>query len=441
MNRHNHWITIQIDPFPTGEPPGARQVPVEWRSRQPETVKVTWRFPDGWRDPDSQPLCWPLKYPPLLDAVEEVRKALDELSDLYVDGWECETRPKREVIREQLFTVAEWGRLLHLNFFSEAPRRLRDYLRDPSTLRDAYDIRVEVSPNVGDFSLPWGLFFDPRVKLTSGTSGRDLRDGLWSMGRRVATLFENPGELGALGEYPGELVSVISPTALEESGGRIDGWPRYCKWNEFLRSQDEDMRERVLYIYCHGASNGLDFERGTSEEPITAGQFSLYVGSRPDDALEIPVVNACGSYFAASGDWLRYVWKKGLRGFIGAEAKVPTAFAWEFGRDLVRGLLSKRVRARTVSEVLHRLRLKHWPLGLLYGLYALPDVSFHRRVGTDYIPVVRKNWCDTLGGRVSPAADRGRGARHAADAQRMAEATLQGPHPLRERRRATSGGA
>jgi hypothetical protein len=155
--------------------------------------------------------------------------------------------------------------------------------------------------------------------------------------------------------------------------------------------------------------------------PITADEFSLYVNGRPEKVQEIPVFNACGSRFAASGSWLNHVWRKGLRGFIGGEATIPIEFAWDFGRDLVRALLSKEVEPLPVSEVLHRLRLKHWPLGLLYGLYADPDVSFRGRINTDYIPEIG-NWCDSLGGRVSRAV--ARVVSHERDEEKLAGASV-----------------
>ena len=254
--------------------------------------------------------------------------------------------------------------------------------------------------------MPWGLIFDPRVVLPSEPSDRDFQAGFWCTRRRLATVFQNEGGYLPTPENQGNLISVICPKALKDSGGRTDDWPPegvYFIWSKLVDSQaDErrDRRDRVLYLFCHGANDCLEIDTGDGLVRITSDEFSLYVNKRPENVLEILVFNACGSKFAASGSWLNHVWRRGLRGFIGGEAKIPTAFAWDFGRDLVRTLLSDKVPCESVSEVLHGLRLKHWPLGLLYGLYADPGVSFRGRINTDYIPEIEKNWCDSLGGRV-----------------------------------------
>jgi hypothetical protein len=404
MSTYDETVVIKVRPLGTAgedDRDGTGDLLSRFKER-PDTVKVTWESP-----PTSSSDPWKFQFRELEPSVDAMRGILNELSDLYVAAWTAAERPDRRAVQKLLVRLARQGQDLHRGLFSEAPKELRDHLRRRNTLDRPYDITIVVTPLLGELILPWGLIFDPRVKVSSKTTDGEFQAGFWCTGRRLATVFQSRHNYLPPPSKKGGVLSVISRKALEESCGRTDGWPKsslYYSWRKLTDCGSTTNRDRVLHVFCHGLADCLVIETREGPQRVTSAEFRFYASQRPDDVVEIPILNACGTaHFIASGDWLTHLWSHGLRGFIGSEANVPAAFAWDFGRDLVRALLSDKVDREPVSKVLHRLRVKHWPLSLLYGLYADPKVSFRDRVDTHYIPDI-ENWCESLGGKM-PASD------------------------------------
>jgi hypothetical protein len=76
-------------------------------------------------------------------------------------------------------------------------------------------------------------------------------------------------------------------------------------------------------------------------------------------------LNGCHT---AVGEFLEATGGDGFCGFIGTETVVPYLFAHRFGAALMSLLYS----GHPLISIMDRLREQHWPLSLVYGLYAYP---------------------------------------------------------------------
>lgn len=96
-------------------------------------------------------------------------------------------------------------------------------------------------------------------------------------------------------------------------------------------------------------------------------------------------LNACGSAgidpMAVTSFPNFFLKRNGNRGFIGTEINVPDSFAAEFSKCFYRGLLKGLNLGKAIHQAkLTMLREKNNPLGLLYTVYADPDLRVSKPV-------------------------------------------------------------
>jgi hypothetical protein len=358
--------------------------PIAWDKSDgdlPTTVHASWlltTFRGG--------CYWDIEVSPLMQTSHMIRDALNELAMQYSTVQSSRPHPPEDLILRKLTTLAGAGKRLYINLFSLAPEPLRNYLNSSEEV--PFEIIVQVSPKLDYLNVPWGMIFNPFAR-SSGPSwtAEEYHDSFWCVRRHLATVYQNVDawRTGQIKQVGSGLVSVLCKEVLDEIGETVSAWPPedlYYEWEKFCFSNHKN-QDRVLHFFCHGIEDNLFFEK---ELPIGPQEFKYYLWQRPKDVTEVPIFNSCKSTFVARGEWLTAVWDKGLRGFIGTEAKVPSKFAWDFGRDLTKNLLSNRVPPKSISDVMYDLRKKYRPFGLLYGLYADPDVSFPGRICTDHLP-------------------------------------------------------
>jgi hypothetical protein len=126
----------------------------------------------------------------------------------------------------------------------------------------------------------------------------------------------------------------------------------------------------LLYFYCH--ANASTLALGV-EERIEAGRLFLTLASsgRPPGRCGcLVLMNGCSTAVGdPSGDFLLSTSQSGMCGFIGTETEVPDVFALRFSLSLLDLLFRKGLN---LGEAMQLLYTAHFPMSLLYGLYAHP---------------------------------------------------------------------
>ncbi len=140
----------------------------------------------------------------------------------------------------------------------------------------------------------------------------------------------------------------------------------------FLESHELlESKHVMLYFLCHADGERLALG---AEDLITLNDFRKIKPNRLDHRAGCLVfVNGCETAVgAADGGFLKATCRPGFYGFIGTETKVPDLYALRFGVEFLRELLSSR---KPLYAVMDFLRGRHWPLSLMYSLYAYPLLS------------------------------------------------------------------
>jgi hypothetical protein len=124
----------------------------------------------------------------------------------------------------------------------------------------------------------------------------------------------------------------------------------------------------LLYFFGHADARTMGF---SPTDVMSIGDFKKALAKSNPSPRCLVFLNGCyttnpdpnGTFFEATG-------RDGFCGYIGAETEVPATFAFRFGLAfqylLFQGL--------EVVEVMARLRVQHWPLSLVYGLYGFPHL-------------------------------------------------------------------
>ncbi len=304
---------------------------------------------------------------------------------------------------EPSFELADAGFRLYNNLFPQADdmalkvRRWLEDLRKQSGLISLEVVVKELATDPRDFlSVPWNLVYDERpTKAAFQTVQCTERwRPFWSVrynltsGRRVDPLKRVP-----LWSDP-RVIVVIDPTVhkslhddqrqrldlfLLEAGltkvGSMDG----------LKEAIEAGYPQLLYWLGHTTD---DFCLRLGDEKIAPADLkSLLSGfedrERPEGMLAF--LNACQTAEARSGgsfvEALHHTF--GFTGAIVTERQTIDNFANEFGLDFLQGFLRE---GKPLGELLHGLRLKSAPLGLVYGAHCPPEIQVQCGAGAADIP-------------------------------------------------------
>jgi hypothetical protein len=135
--------------------------------------------------------------------------------------------------------------------------------------------------------------------------------------------------------------------------------------------RDKGSRTGLLYFYCH--ANATKLALSDEEKIASSDLFLMLSGSQraPKTSGCLVVINGCSTAVGdPSGDFLLAASQEGLCGFIGTETDVPDVFALRFSLVMLDLLFRQGL---TLSEAMLQLHRNHFPLSLLYGLYAHPD--------------------------------------------------------------------
>ncbi|MFN2199000.1 MAG: CHAT domain-containing protein [Anaerolineales bacterium] len=155
--------------------------------------------------------------------------------------------------------------------------------------------------------------------------------------------------------------------------------------------KNPELPDQIMYFYCHADSQGLDEKGGPGESSlqlsgntrVTLDNLEIRAPTRRKlEQAPLVFINACESaelsplFYAG---FMPYFTKKGARGVIGTECRVPALFAAEFAQRFFKAFLSGE---KTLAEVMFALRRDFLEqesnvLGLLYASYCDGDLRIN----------------------------------------------------------------
>jgi WD40 repeat protein len=270
-------------------------------------------------------------------------------------------------------------------------RAVRGWLRglhdEPE--RTSLEVVVEETAAVAadECRIPWNLVYDTdpddAMAAPEGDDDRERWRPFWGIrydltcGRRVEPLRRRVAWADP------RVVVVVDPPAYarmhEDQRRRIDDFlaARRLERVETIDGLKRALREgqpRLLYWLGHARPEYLCL--GDGEKIAPRALEGLLIRSAGEDLSPgmLVFLNACrtGEAGREDGSFSRVL--KDLefcRGAILTERETIDNFANGFGLDFLEGFLD---RGESVGELLHRLRLEHAPLGLIYGAYCPPEI-------------------------------------------------------------------
>jgi WD40 repeat protein len=360
---------------------------------QDDQMEFIWSAGGGFFDP------YVIKRPDLTalrNDAATTREALEKLVSVRNNPGS----PEKEGVASR--ELAEAGYQLFnriLPFFraeASTSKAIRGWLKglNAESARTSLEIVVEENANIAadECAIPWNLVYDtdPDDDMDASAEGDDRERWrpFWGIrydltcGRRVEPLRRQ-----ALWTDP-RVVVVVDPTAYgrlhEDQKRRLDEFLAARKIDkvETLERLKRVLRQgqpRLLYWLGHARP---EFLRLGEREVITPRALEdLLIRSAEGDQSQgiLVFLNACqtGESGQEEGSFPRVLKELDFcRGAILTERQTIDNFANGFGLDFLEGFLD---RGESVGDLLHRLRLDHAPLGLIYGAYCPPEIRV--RVG------------------------------------------------------------
>ena len=340
----------------------------------------------------------------LRQAAEEIRGTLTEICREYVH------QPQRQRSSESenpklLRQLALQGYAMRNVFFQNA-----NGIQDSELLRNGYagrPITFSLDPNV-TIHAPWSLMFDPPEKnlRVNYLTKAQLYEGFWCTAHDLTVVYKGSdnqdSELQRLDHQDKtKLLALVDANARQyaDPKWRIE-WP--CVFDsviEFLQYliEHENNRERWLfYFFCHAEEDTIVIRsKNGQKENLVPQMFMNYLAGNPEFRRRgLVFLNGCKTGVSKKPpSWQVATRHRGMLGYIGTEAIVPTQFAWRFGNDLMYLLAA----GQTPEGAMKVLRARHWPLSLLYGLYCVPDSTVEDApIETPFPPPQEINYCSQL---------------------------------------------
>ena len=308
----------------------------------------------------------------------EIRPALAQLTKRKTGGLPCDAA---------LQELAQAGHRLYETLFrakgDRSSQREVDRIRARVEAHaDCPTICFKVKPRI---FVPWALMYSAE---TAPLSARiEDHESFWCLKYRIATIHDDLANVDNfeasfttdqfdliravhLGEFTAASNQLDQPeTALRDFFGTRFGAPVGSKAELLEAWSKREARLGLLYFYCHANQTRIAFS--TSDELDTI-EFKNKYRKMSEDAnapLCLVFLNGCHTAVGASGGgFLEATGREGFCGFIGTETAVPNLFAYRFGAAAI----ARLYRGEMLIEILDSLRRQHWPLSLVYGLYACP---------------------------------------------------------------------
>lgn len=344
-------------------------------------LKVVW----------NDELPWPAYtiYRPAVErSAREIRRSLRELMSAGLNKTLALERSGR-----LLKDLARQGAELYQALMTPAgeaavhPKEIRSYYEQ---LQEPYALRFCVSNGV---FVPWGLVYGANPEALAEDPAEvsaDTYSAFWCLSRKLATVYERlPPDSVGRGQDASSLgmLSVVHPNAFEAAKKLLPAEAErdFVDWlqNRFGgpivtgRDLKRVWREAgsdtgLLYFYCHANASTLAL---SEEEKIEAAELFLTLAGaerpRPSGRCGcLVLMNGCSTAVGdPASDFLLSTSQAGMCGFVGTETEVPDVFALRFSLSLLELLFREGL---TLGDAMQSLYKAHFPLSLLYGLYAHP---------------------------------------------------------------------
>ena len=254
-----------------------------------------------------------------------------------------------------------------------------DHIRDDLRKRgDRPTIWFRIDDSI---HVPWALMSDAPAPAPPDDGTPASYPSLWALKYSVATIYDalmsaedlhppHDAETFAVvaGVHRGfhekarEQVAATNEAAVFEVLEQRYDAPATNSTELLNRWNDRERTIGLLYLYCHGSQKQVGFEHG---DLLDTAVFKRDYKKKSYPPRCLVFLNGCHT---AAGGFLKATGRAGFYGFIGAETVVPFAFAHRFGAAVIASLYA----GERLHAVLDRLRKQHWPLSLVYGLYAYP---------------------------------------------------------------------
>ncbi len=312
----------------------------------------------------------------------EIRPSLRKLVTLATKNQLSEAD---HVLRE----LARGGHRLYKTFFNakggaasqEVVEKIRDnvYVKGQ---RGRLNIGFFVAPRI---YIPWALMFEdlePKIHC----EGIAAYEACWGLKHGIATIYDclaSPLELSprydagtfdtlcaADGSVIAKATSNLDPLSSEAS---LFGWleqkygpPVVTSQSLLLEWKSRRNRLGLLYFYCHANQTNIGF---SERDVLDTIDFKTDYKKSENAPRCLVFLNGCHTAAGEErGGFLEATGREGFCGFVGAETTLPFMFAHRFGAALISALY----RGSPLVEIVSDLRRRHWPLSLVYGLYAYP---------------------------------------------------------------------
>lgn len=311
--------------------------------------------------------------------VDAVRKYLGDVCNEYM--WYSTSNSSRDKERLKLLRLlAHRGRDLKKVIF---PIEEDEEEQSQSSTVDDYTLLL-LGPL--EVHVPWGLLFDkpPRVNINS-LSEPELSAGFWAMKHNVTAVYNPANRHGqskrwnepvevALGTEG--LLGVLHSRAIGRAG--LVTWPNALRIPSSVELESRLLAledDSLLYFFCHADEDVLKINDDRHDD-LSPHRLKLIIETA-QGRRGLVILNGCNTGVSHKATkkfntWLETTRTGSFLGFVGTEVEVPTIFAWKLGQHLLRLML---VDGLTIRDAMRNLRIPHWPLSLLYGLYCIPHVT------------------------------------------------------------------
>jgi hypothetical protein len=332
-----------------------------WNDTQADTVQLTWYRGSLYLGKYS------VDRGPLDDSTKKARGVLQELVD---------ERRLGNNDPAALRSVAKAGHELYVALFlgSQQPDRDQAAIVKERIARTPPDTITFIVPSA--IHVPWGLVYDNRQDW-------DDKNSFWCLKYNVGAYYDLMTALGVETEWSAKDLPILFGAHKAVWDAARDklcdgekahlqqllepvGQPKFCRDDliGIWRSQHQPAPFGLLSFYCHASGQALCIGNETISHNAFARDFAR--GESVDRPPTLVFLAGCQT---AIGDlhpgFLGATSKPGFCGFIGTEVKVPDVFTLGFLSRFIERFYGG---GGSIEEVMHEMRLEHWPLSLVFSM-------------------------------------------------------------------------